>query len=212
MKTLIISPPRSGSTSLFLGLHKSIKGCKGFCEPFNPINEPFGDLKSEYSLDYNNLLVKLLPWDLLYSHPLPLRFIDLVFTKNFVSFDILLPYILEGLVKYSSNFDKVILLRRKNEIESAKSTTHASSNGYHIPYSYDSTKYDYSKDLNFVVNNNNIIKNLSSILNIPITYYEDLFIGNKNNIKNFIDINQLPISNFENFYSYLDPKNRYRQN
>jgi hypothetical protein len=212
MKILIISSPRSGSTSLFNGLYKSLYNFKGFCEPFNPNSESLGNLNKEYSLTYPNLLVKILPWDLLYSQPLPIYFLNLFFSKNYVSFDALLPYILENLIKYSSNFDKIILLRRKNEIESSKSTIYSNNNEYHNLYFYDNIKYDYSEDLNFVVNNNLIIKNLSNELNISITYYEDLFTGNKDNIKNFISANQLPISSFENFYSYLDPKNRYRKN
>ena len=212
MKILIISPPRSGSTSLFNGLYKTLNNFKGFCEPFNLGSESLGNSNKEYSLDYPNLLVKILTWDLLFSRPFPLYFMDLLFSKNFVSFDSLMPYILENLKQYLSNFNKIILLKRKNEIESAKSMAYSIRNEYHLPYSYDGTKYDYSEDLNFIVNHNNIIKTLSNKLNIPITYYEDLFTGNKDNIKNFIHINQLPISNFENFYSYLDPKNRYRQN
>ena len=213
MKILIISAPRAGSTSLFNGLYKSLHNFKGFCEPFNGGNESLGNSNKEYSLNYSNLLVKLLPWTYFNSKPLPIYFTHSLFQHNYLPFSTFLHYLIEDLIKYSSNFNKIILLRRKNEIESAKSMAYASSNNeYHIPYFYDNTKYDYNEDLNFILNSNKAIENLSNKLNIPITYYEDLFTGNKDNIKDFVLQNQLPISNFEDFYFYLNPKNRYRQN
>ena len=213
MKILIISTPRSGSTALFNGIFKSLNNYKGFCEPSNLQSESLGNPIKDYSLNYPNLIVKILTWDVFYSRPLPLNTIDLLFANNFVSLDNVMPSILEDLVNYSSDFNKVILLRRKNEIESAKSSRHASlESKYHNPYFYNNTKYDYSENLNFIVNHNKIIHNLSNILKIPITYYEDLFQGSKSNINNFLTQNNIQLDNINTFYEYLNPKNRYRQN
>ena len=213
MKILILGNPRSGSTSLFQGLHKSLEGYKSFCEPLNPKEEKFGDLKSEYSLEYNKLIVKILPWDLIIKSFSSQDFIFNLFEKNYISLNELFPSIINSLIEYSKNFQKIILLDRKDKIEQSQSLKYASiTQNYHNFYKFNNEDLDFLTQTNLLNNHSKVLNILSNTLNIPITYYEDLFQGNKNSINNFLTQNNIQVDNFENFYSYLNPKNRYRQN
>jgi hypothetical protein len=82
----------------------------------------------------------------------------------------------------SKEFDKVILLTRKNVLENVES--HSYSTYFSKTKNYNSNKeYFYEKapdDLfelcyNNVIKWNNDLKELSTKLNIPITYYEDIY-------------------------------------
>jgi hypothetical protein len=213
MKILIIGNFRSGSTTLFNAFYKSMDGHKGFSEPFNFIEDKFGDPKSTYSLNYPNLIVKILFWDLLYSKPLPFTFINKTLVNNFLTFNDLIPYIIDDLSQYSLNFDRTIIIKRQNEIESAKSLSASSKNRqFHSPYTYDNTQHDYSISLNSIVTGNNILQGLSTNLNIPLTYYEDIYSGNIIKIEEFLEKKQIKVDNFNLFCEILNPKYRYRQN
>ena len=203
---------RSGSTTLLTSLHQNLKYYKSFCEPFNSI-EGFGDLKSQYSLNYNNLLVKILPWDLLYATKSSFSFINDLFIYNVLNINDLKPYIILQLKEYSLNFDQVILLSRKNYQAAAESSIYASNvlEDFHTPYEYTSQK-GYNKALNAVKNQIDIINQLSQVIKIPITYYEDLYKGDKTYIQHFLDKNNIKINNFDLFAKALDPKNKYRKN
>lgn len=213
MKILIISIPRSGSTSLFSSLYQNLKNYRGFCEPFNPKEEGFGDLKSQYSLNYNNLLVKVLPWDLLYNSTSSFTFIGELFKRNTLSINEIKPYIISQLIEYSSNFNQIILLSRKNIQKAAESTAHFAVKGgnFHTPYSYTPQKC-IPEFVNLQRHNVDIINKLSQSIKVPITYYEDLYSGNKAYIKDFLNKNNIAINNFDVFTEYLHPKYKYRTN
>jgi hypothetical protein len=214
MKILIISSPRSGSTTLFNALYKCLPNYKGFCEPFNAGDESLGNSYKEYSLNYSNLIVKVLPWDLLISNRLEyFEIIDQFFQTNTYSLDIVKSKALLNLKNYSSNFDQIILLTRKNKISQAQSYTFASTTHlYHTTYEYNQDFQDLTRGFTFIQNHDDILFSLSQKLNLSITYYEDLFQGNKSNIKNFLNQNNIQLNNENVFYEYLNPKNRYRQN
>jgi hypothetical protein len=213
MKILIISTPRSGSTTLFNGLYKSLNNYKGFCEPFNLNSESKGDSIKEYSLNYSNLLIKVLPWDLLLSNKSEyFGLIDHLFQTNNYSLDMVKSRALLNLKNYSSNFDQIILLTRRNKLLQAQSYSFASLNQlYHTTYKYNQDFQDLARSFTFIKNHDDILLKLSIKLDIPITYYEDLFQGDKNNINNFLTQNNIQVDNINTFYEYLDPKNRYRQ-
>jgi hypothetical protein len=213
MKILILATPRSGSTTLFNALYKTLNNYKGFCEPFNNESKSLGDPNNEYSLNHNNLLVKILFWDIMHIIPLSNILLLSIISQGFLSFNKLFPYIVNNLISYSSNFDKIILLKRENEIESAKSMAYATSQrSFHSPYTYNNNKFNYSKWLNFIVNSNNIMQHLSQNLKIPLTYYEDLFQNDTLKIQSFLNQNQIEINDFQLFCNMLNSKNRYRQN
>jgi len=206
MKILIISQGRSGSTNLLNYLSNSIPNHLSYNEPFNvdPIK-----VKNTIPLDLKapNLIVKTL--------------VSYVPSNCYTFFDTeqtiqkIINYYLNSLIP---NFNKIVLLTRMNEIENVKSYYNSlETNKWHSPYHMPSS-FSFSKDqrinsiLSNIRNNNSILYRLSEIIKVPITYYEDIFTGDKNKIQNFLKQSQIEISNFEKFYSYLDPKNRYRQN
>lgn len=209
MKILILANLRSGSTTLFNALYKSMKGYKGFCEPWNPSETKFGDSKSTYSLEYPNLIVKILPWDLYFNYSF--KIIDDSFQSNIISVNYVKSCIINSLNDYVINFDKVILLNRKNKLEQAQSNSFAARNNlFHNNYEYDDFQ-DLSRSFNLIKNHDDILDYLSNSWKIPLIYYEDLFLGNTNNIDNFVKNYDLPVKDFKILYEYLNPKNRYRQ-
>ena len=212
MKILIISSPRSGSSSLLNAIYKSIDKCKGFAEPFNKVREEgFGDSINEYSLNYPKLVVKILSWDLLSFENFDKK--NYLFQNSIINvnnIDLITP-----ILDYSKNFNKIILLTRKSKIQAAESLLSSIlSNSFH-------TKYDYfpsldsklmERSLQMIENNNLIIEVLGKHLNLPINYYENIYNKDKGSLKNFLISNDVEIDNFNNFKNYLDLKNRYRQN
>jgi len=90
----------------------------------------------------------------------------------------------------SKEFDSVILLSRKNVLENAQS--HSYSTYFSRTKNYNSNKQYYYEDTpthifelcyNNIIKWNEDLKELSNKLNIPITYYEDIYDSN--------DINRL---------------------
>jgi len=212
MKILIISSPRSGSSSLLNAIYKSIDKCKGFAEPFNKVREEgFGDPISEYSLDYSKLVVKILSWDLL-----PFENFDeknLIFQNSILHADDI--NFITPILNYSKNFNKIILLSRKSQMQAAKSLLSSIlNNSFHTKYNYSSSLDPklMERSLQIIKNNNSIIEVLGKYLKLPINYYENIYNKDKDSLKNFLISNNIKIDNFNTFKSYLDLKNRYRQN
>jgi len=82
----------------------------------------------------------------------------------------------------SKEFDSVILLSRKNVLENAQS--HSYSTYFSRTKNYNSNKQYYYEDTpthvfelcyNNIIKWNEDLKELSTKLNIPITYYEDIY-------------------------------------
>ena len=102
----------------------------------------------------------------------------------------------------SKEFDEIILLSRKNILECAEShayqTYFSKTKNYNSnnPYYYEQVPADiFELCYNDVLKWNNDLKQLSDKLNIPITYYEDIYNinhsdrlrkGNKSNIKKLL--------------------------
>jgi hypothetical protein len=87
--------------------------------------------------------------------------------------------------EFSKKFDKVILLSRKNLKECAESLAYMEKwvgNGYtsHNEYVWNETGLNIDGKYEFVKRQNIDLEKLSEILNIPITYYEDIFDINSN--------------------------------
>lgn len=202
MKILIVSTARSGSTSLLKSFSNSFSHCLEFDEPLNS-----GTPKTHnypFHLEYNNMIVKFL------SNQIPSN------CYNFLDKDKIyikaLKFFTEEVIP---KFQKIILLTRLDDYKAIESYYFASSTqNWHSHYSL-KTKIPYEiipNLLNHFIFTKSIIYGLSNTLNIPITYYEDLFNGNKIKVKEFLNLNQLDIPNFNQFYSYLDPRKKYRQN
>jgi hypothetical protein len=144
MRVLIISLPRTGSTSLLYKL-ASEKGLKPLFEPFD------GSNRVKYNGE-SNVIVKTI-----ISHH----------SNN---------------LELSKEFDEVILLSRKNLLDCAES--HAYQTYFSKVKNYNSNNPYYYEDVIdsvFKVCYDDIIKwnielgELSKQINIPISYYEDIF-------------------------------------
>lgn len=149
MKILIISLPRSGSTSL-LERYSGILRLNRFDEPFSKLgNRP-------YNLEDNSVVKTII------SHK-PVDFY----------------------LEYIRNFDKVILLSRKDLKACAESMAYLSYNmnkGFkHFQnYIWEKTP-NYDVTVEYINKCDEDLKTISNIHKIPIKYYEDIFSVNSHN-------------------------------
>lgn len=155
MKILIIALPRTGSTSLQVKYKKEYK-LKSIFEPFDPLNDV------EYNLNENDIVVKTMMYH----------------TPNDVDSGI------DGYIKLSKQFDKTILLSRKDLKECAESWAYLKQYNHKNfnstkPYVWKTTA-DFENHLNDIYKWNDELIEISKILNIDITYYEDIFDKNSN--------------------------------
>lgn len=175
MKILIISLPRTGSTSLMNEV--SIKNnIKAVFEPFNPLNTQERNIRN-----FENSVVK-----------------TIIFHKpNFIEEKDRLNWVIE----LTYEFDKTILLSRRDEIACAESWAFLNYKSKRLgftstaSYLWEETP-NYSSSLKNVQEMNNELRIISEKINVPITYYEDIFDpngpkrlrkGNRNDInKNII--------------------------
>ena len=117
------------------------------------------------------------------------------------------------IIKFYSNFvkhyDKVIILSRKNRKAIAESWGLAEkTNNWNYSY-YLEENHNLEIDLTPIDYYCNKLEELSEKLQIPITWYEDLYSGDLNLIQKSIDKWDLSIT-AEQLFQYVDPKLRYR--
>jgi len=191
MKILILASARSGSTILVRSLANILR-LYPYGEPFNEgvyhgrnvLNDPFKLRKS--------CIVK----SLIEQVPSTWKKSDIEFYK-----------------KWSDSFDHIILLTRKNIQETYESYSYCKyyhSDG-HWPFKYWYKEPPFDEVLyKFVQTNHNKILRIGEDLNIPITYYEDLYSGEKDKIVDTINKWNLKI-NWEDLFKSVNPKLRYRQ-
>ena len=143
MKVLILSLPRTGSTSLLIKISKELD-LKAVFEPFD------GTDRNPYKGEDNVVVKSIVPQS----------------DRN------------RELVK---EFDKVILLSRKDLRECAESHSyriHNSKRGFTSldEYYWDETPKElYELCYNNILHWDSELKELSNELGVPITYYEDIF-------------------------------------
>lgn len=192
MKILLLYVPRSGSTSI-LRYFKSIK------PEYYVVNQPWSELIAE--LTKSNMI----------------RYDDLIKNENiFIKSDIG-SFIKENinLESVKSDFDKIIILDRKDKEKQMESLIHAKQNNSFL----ESNKYWFDCNSNYTIEDNEIIKSekgitelknqipiLTKILNAKLYYYEDLFFGDFSDILDYLEMDY----NVEYFNLYLDKKNKYR--
>ena len=146
MKVLLITLPRTGSTSLLKTISEERK--------LNPISEPFNDVNGnlEKYKDYdwkntNDICVK--------TH---INHKNITFYLEFVKF-----------------FDEVILLSRKDLMECAESLSYANHfQRFTEKYKWIKTP-NLNENIKLVKQFNEELEKLSKLTNIKISYYEDLF-------------------------------------
>lgn len=202
MKILILSSGRAGSTSLYKGLKKGINSSKGYFEVFAPSYPTYisdsGSLKKHIKKLNKTFSDRVVIEKNLVFQPEPL------FPDSSVKF----------YCNYLTNFDKVILLVRKDVEEIGKSFAQARLNKtWHKKYTLNNKlpKDLISNQINLAKQYNNVLFQISKQTKIPITYYNDLFSNNKDYINDFLKIYNIKVDNIDVLYKALNPNNRYRQ-
>ena len=231
MKILILSSGRAGSTSLAKAFYEGFDNAFYISEIFYSLEKPFvsnnlelqNHLKKISNIKNTHVICK----DLIHD---PLVNNDLKFNKFFenipISNGVGLPslkyisykFLVEYFLKYIQNFDRIVLLYRKDIKKCAESWAYIKKYGFkyqnHVKnvgkYKYDNSLSikDEVKDLKKY---NKALNEISKKIKIPLTSYEDLFSGNLNYLQYFLDIHQIEIEDFSQFNYWLNPKNRHRQ-
>jgi len=196
MKRLLLSQGRTGSRNLVRYIKESNKKIKVYKEPFNTIAikdtnifTPLNEIISDTDNFVENKIGKgSLPEEL----------------QN-LSIDDLVYYLL-------SNFDIIGILSRKDLTAQTESVLNAKfSNIWDSQYLYKDV------DINLFPEFKNQLKNekkqldyISNNFDIPIFYYEDLYINNqKNNLKLFCDYFQIAFDeNIMNYHMNINKKYR----
>lgn len=222
MKILIIATPRSGGTSLTSGIGE---------QNYYPIHEPFNvPLHSKHtpgkhfdclycnSINTNEWHTKVnqYPIEVMNNNTnIVLRTLSLQKPKN-IKYQIS-----DFQQKFITEFDTVILLDRRSEIEHKESylnliwrmetnkSIKARWNSSSIPDKY-REEFDFDKKYTKLEDFKKQLKLISDTIKVPITYYEDLF--GEDRMKSFETINKLDIDiDPFDLNDYLHPKGRYRQ-
>jgi len=159
MRILVISLPRTGSTSFSKKLAKD-NGLSLVFEPFAPNAELLNAIKN-FESDYTK---------------------DDVVVKTLINDE----YNIDWLIELSKGFDVIYLLSRKNLKECVDSWAYLNHNRGNIDFE---TEYYWEKTPNYNVCFNEIhrwntkLKTLSEKLNQTIIYYEDIFDTNNNRLR-----------------------------
>jgi len=172
VKILIVSLPRTGSSQLLIDVSKKHQ-LKSIFEPYN-----IRILNNDrlYSSEMNDVAVKTI------IGQTPKKIAYDVTCDNYVY------EYLKWLYNFIKDFDEVILLSRKNLIACIESISFLMYNitnkdkdknknfTYNIPYYYEAPPVEiynfYKKEITAY---DKIINIISKDLNIPITYYEDIY-------------------------------------
>lgn len=205
-KILILSSGRSGSSSLIWGLAKGIKNSISHFEPFSP---RWSEFVGENQEKTNTHIQKILEQSKT----------NIVIEKNIVT----QPFYMDKTKRlrfwgeYLTNFDRVILLSRRNFEATAESYAHSKvTDKWFKTYNSKDIKSIDKKEidnmLEEVKESNSIINSLSKYYKLPIIYYEDLFSKNRHFQENFLKIYNLDSLDYpDKFYEVLNPKNKYRK-
>jgi hypothetical protein len=163
MKILIISAPRCGSTSLAKNLKDTLDYTQILYEPYLQSSLSIRTFENEYPIKLSkNSIVKTMTYQVASQYGKP---------KDFVSF----------ISEWKEEFDKIILLSRKNKQEHFESWVNLVEKQKVGISVYE--KWSISEIESKLKNHNidemkphrDVIEELSNLLNIPITYYEELY-------------------------------------
>lgn len=190
MKILMLYTPRCGSTSI-LRYFEKIK------PEFEIINQPWSSavskIENRKQLKYSDIIKK-----------------NNIFVKSTINIIFELKFSIKNI---KDNFDKIIILDRKDNEEQLKSYSHAEkhqsfleSSKYLLDNNVDSNLYQTCNY--FLLREKGEIEFLIKELNAKLFYYEDLYYGNFDKLFSYLEIDYV-----EEYYKmFLDIKNRYRLN
>ena len=186
MKILILYTPRSGTNSIASYFLKQNTNYEYFNQPFSQYEEEgIRYATYEHCLKYDNVLVKS----------------DI---SNFVRLNISVEQLL-------LDFDKVLLISRKNKKEQSISliiatTRHNFLDKSKRPYFTGGINDDTIENVIKQFEGWQIMLEKYSDINIPLFYYEDLYYDNFSKLFEFLEIKYLE----EDYKSILDIKNKYK--
>ena len=186
MKILILYTPRSGTNSIASYFLKQNTNYEYFNQPFSQYEEEgIRHVTYEQCLKYDNVLVKS----------------DI---SNFVRLNISVEQLL-------LDFDKVLLISRKNKKEQSISliiatTRHNFLDKSKRPYFTGGINDDTIENVIKQFEGWQIMLEKYSDINIPLFYYEDLYYDNFSKLFEFLEIKYLE----EDYKSILDIKNKYK--
>jgi hypothetical protein len=189
MRILIISLPRTGSTSLVKGLSESLE-IECLIQPFSKYI--WGESVINEIPNHNDLIVKTL------INEYPSSCDDMIsFYNNLIT-----------------QFDKTILLTRKDLKLCAESygyhLKHSSHEFWHKPYNYTSYDIDIDYYINLLNDLNGKLDILSKKNNISLDYYEQIFGGDVNLVEDFLIKHNIKLKN-DKLFSYTSPVNKLRK-
>ena len=185
MKILILYTPRSGTNSIAEYFLKQNPNYKYFNQPFSPYVEP-GIKKVSYNecIKYNNILIK----------------------NDITSFKLLKI----NKEKIINDFDKVLLISRKNKIEQSISFMIAKKNKNFLDKT--KRKYNFAEvDKEIIEEGEEAFKRFENMLyefkdiSFRFFYYEDLFYGNFNELFDYLNIKYVK----DDFENILNKNNKY---
>lgn len=205
MKILLLATPRSGSTSLvkFIDSHINTSNYKMVIEPFNKIVHPNNNHIKVIDCELDNILIKNL--FLIGNDEYPSESFNNVY---------------EYFNWCYSYFDKIIILDRKDKIAQSESFVinetiwRETGIDWHTQKIYDLSNIDKTF-LDTMVSRYNesseILFEISKSQNLPIFYYEDIFLErNINVIKNILEYLEMDLI-LEKYNEFiLSPHRRVR--
>jgi len=186
MKILILYTPRSGTNSIASYFLKQNTNYEYFNQPFSQYEEEGIKYATyEQCLKYDNVLVKS----------------DI---SNFVRLNISVEQLL-------LDFDKVLLISRKNKKEQSISLIIATTRNNFLeknkrPYFTGGINDDTIENVIKQFEGWQTILEKYSNINIPLFYYEDLYYDNFSKLFEFLEIKYLE----EDYKNILDIKNKYK--
>ena len=208
MKILIIGTARSGTTSLTKGLHQSLgESYSVHREPYNKSTRTYWGLTYLYPYIWeDNSIVKMLVDQVPTYLDYPPRVTGSWFKGSTE----------EYFMEVSEQFDRVIILKRKNYNDTLLSYCHAMNEvaskgryGWHRSYTQPE-EVDTSTHGWYIERAYKMLDEVQKVTGIPFTYYEGIYSGDKTKVDLFISNNNLPIEN-DLLHKRLDPKWRYRK-
>jgi hypothetical protein len=187
MKILMLYTPRCGSTSILKYYQKVRTECTIINQPWSPL---ISELEAKNTIPYTEIVS--------HENVFVKSAIGLFFYKQ-ISYD-----------EVKRDFDKVLVLSRKNHKEQTESLAQAAKYNTFLEsskYLIDKNLKHYLKEMNEVLlDEKSRITELEENLNAKVFYYEDLYYGSFDTLFSFLELDYVE----EPFKEFLDIKNRYR--
>lgn len=192
MKILIIGTPRSGTSSLVVGIGESLK-YKIISEPFNYTSKDisYNLVKDGKFVIPENCALK----NIIRQQPKEMSEI------NFIDFyDLFVPL-----------FDKVIVITRIRQDLLIESYLQALETGvWHDKWVKTHEFDDYEEEHQRMETNLKMLHIVAKRYNLPITYYEELYSGDKEKINKILKQWDIPGLHYNNMFEYINPEKKYR--